>query len=261
MSDATKYSSLPRPTTTGGPLRTVTIVSGSSAEIRTSANRPRSCFSARRTAAASPSPRLSFSTRCATISVSVSVTNLWPFGGELALQLEIVLDDAVVHDDDAAVAVAMRMRVLRRGPAVRRPARVADAELAVERIAARARPRGCESLPALRRIVHLAVLHDRDARRVVAAVLEPAQSLDEDRQQRFGPTYPTMPHMSLGLLRDLLRLKSRAPGRRPARLVRLPAARDRQRIGRDVLGDGRAGADVRALPDRAPARSAASRCR
>ena len=78
MSDATKNSSSPSPTTTGGPLRTATIVSGSSAEISTSANSPRSCVSARRTAAARPSPRLSCSTRCATISVSVSVTNVWP---------------------------------------------------------------------------------------------------------------------------------------------------------------------------------------
>ena len=40
MSEATKYSPSPRPTTTGGPLRTATILSGSSAEISTSANRP-----------------------------------------------------------------------------------------------------------------------------------------------------------------------------------------------------------------------------
>ena len=41
MSEATKYSSSPRPTTIGGPLRTATIFSGSSADISTSANRPR----------------------------------------------------------------------------------------------------------------------------------------------------------------------------------------------------------------------------
>jgi hypothetical protein len=34
-------------------------------------------------------------------SVSVSVVNLWPSELELFLQGEIVLDDAVVHDDDA----------------------------------------------------------------------------------------------------------------------------------------------------------------
>jgi hypothetical protein len=41
MSDATKNSPSPSPTTIGGPLRTVTILFGSSAEISTSANRPR----------------------------------------------------------------------------------------------------------------------------------------------------------------------------------------------------------------------------
>ena len=43
MSDATKNSPSPRPTTSGGPLRTATILSGSSAEMTTSANSPRMC--------------------------------------------------------------------------------------------------------------------------------------------------------------------------------------------------------------------------
>ena len=41
MSEATKNSSSPRPTTIGGPLRTATIFSGSSTETSTSANMPR----------------------------------------------------------------------------------------------------------------------------------------------------------------------------------------------------------------------------
>ena len=56
--------------------------------------------------------------------------------GELVLQLEIIFDDAVVDDDDAAGAVAMRVGVLFRRAAVRSPARVADAEGAVERVVA-----------------------------------------------------------------------------------------------------------------------------
>ena len=56
-----------------------------------------------------------------------------PFLLQLLLQIEVVLDDAVVDDDDAAGAVAMRMRVLFGRAAVRRPARVADAVLAVDR--------------------------------------------------------------------------------------------------------------------------------
>ena len=56
---------------------------------------------------------------------------------QLVLQVEVVLDDAVVDDDDLAGAVAVRVRVLLGRPAVRRPARVADAVVAA--IADRAR--------------------------------------------------------------------------------------------------------------------------
>ncbi len=52
--------------------------------------------------------------------------------GEFALEVEIVFDDAVVDDDDAAGAVAMRMGVFFGGAAVGCPAGVADAEGAVE---------------------------------------------------------------------------------------------------------------------------------
>ena len=72
-------------------------------------------------------------------------------GGEFALQVEVVFDDAVVDDDDAAGAVAMGMGVLFGGPAVRGPAGVADAEGAVEGMLARAPLRGCASLPGARR--------------------------------------------------------------------------------------------------------------
>ena len=43
-----------------------------------------------------------FSTRCAMISVSVSVTNLWPSFSSCAFQLDVIFDDAVVDDDDLA---------------------------------------------------------------------------------------------------------------------------------------------------------------
>ena len=65
------------------------------------------------------------------------------FGGELVaffnqlfLQAEIVLNDAVVHDDDLAGAIAMRMSVFFRGTTVCSPASVADAVAAFERLEA-----------------------------------------------------------------------------------------------------------------------------
>ena len=50
---------------------------------------------------------------------------------KLLFEREIVLDDAVVDDHDLAGAIAMRMRVLLGGAAVRCPARVADAVAAL----------------------------------------------------------------------------------------------------------------------------------
>src|SRR4029450_2224671 len=137
----------------GGPFRAATRVFGSSAESRTIANRPRSCASARLAAASRPSPRISRSTMCAMISVSVSGTKRGAgravschsgphhvrdyFGVglgdesvalllQLSLELQVVLDDAVVDDDEPAGAVAVRMRVFFSGPSVRRPPRVPE---------------------------------------------------------------------------------------------------------------------------------------
>ena len=102
-------------------------------------------------------------------------------GGELALEFEVVFDDAVVDDDDAAGAVAMGMGVFFGGTAVRGPAGVADAESAVEGMfaqhffevaqlaggAADFEQRGVGSA-------------DGDAGRVIAAVFETAQAFNDD---------------------------------------------------------------------------------
>ena len=47
------------------------------------------------------------------------------FALQFVLQLEVIFDDAVVHDDDLAFAIAMRVGVLFGGTSVRGPARVA----------------------------------------------------------------------------------------------------------------------------------------
>src|SRR5579863_2045470 len=97
-----------------------------------------------------------------------------PFRLQLALQLEVVLDDAVVHDDNAAVAVGVRMRIFLGRTPVRRPPRVPDAKLAVDRIP---REYVLESGQLARAApdFHPAVDDDGHAGRVVAPVLEPAQ--------------------------------------------------------------------------------------
>ena len=146
------------------------------------ARRCRARAPARLRAATSSEPAPFFSsraTRCATISVSVSVWNLWPSAIELVLQLEVVLDDAVVDDDDAAGAVAVRVRVLLGRPAVRGPARVADAVVAGERRRLQDVFEARQLAGARRTSMPSGADHGH-ARRVVAAVLEPPQPLDED---------------------------------------------------------------------------------
>jgi len=57
--------------------------------------------------------------------------------GELALEIKIIFDNAVVNYDDAAGTVAVRMRILFGRTTVRSPARVADAEGAIEGLLAK----------------------------------------------------------------------------------------------------------------------------
>ena len=134
MSDATKNSSSPSPTTIGGPLRTVDDLVGIVG--RDQHQREQAAHVEQR-----PAHRvleavvLHLALDQVRDDLGVGLGDeLVPFLLELLLQLEIVLDDAVVDDDDAAGAVAMRMGVLLGRPAVRRPARVADAVVPVERV-------------------------------------------------------------------------------------------------------------------------------
>ena len=103
---------------------------------------------------------------------------------ERGAQLQVVLDDAVVDDDHLAGAV--RVRVLLRGPAVRRPARVADAGRAAERLLAQERRQVVELADAA---AHLdAVVGDGgEPRRVVAPVLELAEPRHQDRARVARP--------------------------------------------------------------------------
>src|SRR5206468_4074315 len=119
---------------------------------------PSSSLMARRVASNKPPPRCTCSSiRCEMTSVSVSEAislhvlidqvrddlgvglrgHLPAATLERGAQLEVVLDDAVV--DDHHLAGAVRMRVLLRGPAMRRPARVTDAGRARERLLAQER--------------------------------------------------------------------------------------------------------------------------
>ena len=99
---------------------------------------------------------------------------------ELLSQLEIVFDDTVVDHREVPGSVEMRVGVALRGRTVRRPAGVADPAGAGQRFVVEcAGQRGDSARPPAD--VDSRVIDRRDARAVVAAVLEAPQALEEDR--------------------------------------------------------------------------------
>src|SRR5947209_7231966 len=113
---------------------------------------------------------------------------------QAVFELKIVFDDAVVDDDDASGTVAVRVRVLFRWPPVRRPARVADAICAVERL----QPYGLFEIAELALgaayVEMVRLVNDRDACGVVAAILQLPQPVEDDRDDLFVSDvsdYPT----------------------------------------------------------------------
>ena len=108
------------------------------------------------------------------------------FGLELPAELKIILNDAVVDHDDGPVTVSVRVRVFFGGRAVGRPARVPDAVGAVERVQAD----DFFEVPQLAfgsADFEHAVSYHRQARRVVAAVLEPLQPFEDDGHHALVP--------------------------------------------------------------------------
>ena len=96
-------------------------------------------------------------------------------------QLQIVFDDAVVNDDDAPGAIAMRMRVLFSRPAVSGPARVADAVGSIERTQANDFFEVAQFSFGAPNLEIVAFINDGDAGRVVTAILELAQAVNDQR--------------------------------------------------------------------------------
>src|SRR5262249_26236927 len=115
------------------------------------------------------------------------------FGGELVpslsqllLQLKIVLNDAVMNNDDLAGAVAVRMCIFFGRAAVCCPARVADAIGSIERL----QPDGLFQVAQLAfgaaHLQAVTVARDGDTGRVVAAILQPPQPVNDDRDYLFA---------------------------------------------------------------------------
>src|SRR5690606_14078646 len=102
---------------------------------------------------------------------------------ELALELEMVLDDAVVHDRDVTGDVRMRVGLAR--PAVCRPTRVADPEPSFE-LSRFAGAKQVVELPHGAHDLELGAHLDRQARGVVAAVFESPEAVEQDGSRRSG---------------------------------------------------------------------------
>src|SRR5581483_6776166 len=100
---------------------------------------------------------------------------------ELRLQLSVVLDDAVEDDRDLRrVAAGERMCILLRDAAVRGPARMPETMSGRRSVRAGGRDEILE-IAHRAHVVEPVVLAQRDARGVVAAVLEALQPLQQER--------------------------------------------------------------------------------
>src|SRR5262245_7650077 len=104
--------------------------------------------------------------------------------GEFLAQLAEILDDAVMHDGDALGRMGMGVGLV--GPAVGRPSRVRDPDPPIERLAGKAR------LEVLQLALGAAALEmttfERGyASRIIAAVLEPLERIEEMPCHRLPP--------------------------------------------------------------------------
>ncbi len=176
---ATKFSPMPRPMTSGLAMRVTTMRSGSLASNTSSAYAPTKRCTARRTRLEQVVALLQVVVHEVRGDLGVGLgLELVALGDELGLERLVVLDDAVVDDGDA-VAGQMRVRVRFGHAAVRGPARVRDAEPARERLRGELRLELRDFAYGAAQAELVIRLHDGEAGRVVAAILEALQALDE----------------------------------------------------------------------------------
>ena len=193
-SELTNISPSPMPTTNGVERRAATMVPGSSALANTRVKWP-----SRRRSTASTEPTKSPAV-CAVVvrlrhqvdgHLGVGVAGELDAGGlQLVAQRREVLDDAVVDDGDLARRVAVRVRVAVGGTSVGGPAGVTEAGAAGQRRRVGLRERVLQvgqsaGPPSYCQLAD--AVDQRDARRVVTAVLHPPQRVDDDVAGRLMP--------------------------------------------------------------------------
>src|SRR5947209_20270816 len=89
-------------------------------------------------------------------------------------KVRVVLDDAVVDDRDGLRAVTVRVRILVRGPAVGRPARVGDPQPSLHGLVRQDALEGGDLPPAPAHL-ETALVAPRNARRVADPILDPPE--------------------------------------------------------------------------------------
>ena len=149
-----------------------------------------------------------------------------------------VLDDAVVDDRDLVVHVRMRVALGR--AAVRRPARVADAGVALQRLARAGASPGCCSLPSARRRSRWPFSTVAMPRRIIAAIFEPPQRIDEIGRDRLLPKYADDPAHGFRIpsVRTLRYDTASGACRLPTQITRMFRRSSRVAIDRAASGFG-----------------------
>jgi hypothetical protein len=103
------------------------------------------------------------------------------FFDQLSLEDNVILDDAIVHDDNASAAIAVWMGVLLARTTVRGPTSVADSVGSVEWMKADDLFQISQLALGATNLQAVPVAANRNSRRVIASIFEAAQTLDDDR--------------------------------------------------------------------------------
>src|SRR5439155_4673131 len=98
---------------------------------------------------------------------------------QLVLNLLIIFDHAVMHERQFSAGVEMRMCVLVGGFSVRRPARMADAECAPDRLVGHQSRKSGNASGAFARF-DMVALCDGDPGRVITAIFEAAKTIQQN---------------------------------------------------------------------------------
>ncbi len=110
---------------------------------------------------------------------------LVPFLAQLFLQAEIVFDDAVMHDHNFSGAITVRMGIFFGRTTVRGPARVANAVSAIQRLQSNDFFQIAQLAFGTAQLQPVPVASHSDSRRIVSAVFQPAQALNDDGNYTF----------------------------------------------------------------------------